>query len=87
EFESGRFFNAKVLSNMRRIGIYTEIACYFFIPLAVVADMPNLARSDIPLQFVLSISYAGGAAGTFIRYFSRLIPIGRALEESYELTV
>ncbi len=88
EFEAGRFFTANVLRKTFRIGLMTEITCYLLLPLlAIFHARSSVGPLDYSEVFFANINYIGGVAGTFIRYLSRLLLIGKDLEETQELTV
>ncbi len=88
EFEAGRFFTANVLRKTFRIGLMTEITCYVLLPLLALFHARSSGGTlDYIGVFFANINYIGGVAGTFIRYLSRLLLIGKDLEETQELTV
>lgn len=88
EFEAGRFFTSGVLRKTFRIGFITEITCYLLLPLlAIFHARSSMTAPDYVSTYFSNINYIGGVAGTFIRYLSRLLLIGKDLEETQELTV
>lgn len=88
EFEKGKFFTETVFNRARNIGLMAEITCFVAVPALSLLANPHLAWNLSSFEYYLDhVNFAGGALGTFIRYFSQSFLIGKALEENDELTI